>query len=348
MFRPIIGESPATISLKALLAKIAASPATTVLLVGESGTGKGLIAQQIHRASGRSTRHFETICCSALPETLLESELFGHEAGAFTDARRRKKGLVELANGGTLFLDEIGELSPALQVKLLHFLEERTCRRLGGTSDVRVDVRVIAATNRDLERAVADGQFRRDLYYRLNVLPVRVPPLRERMGDVPLLVAHFIARFNRQLGRTVEGITREGLAHLQASSWPGNIRELRNLVERAMLLSQRDLLAPEDFLLDSPAPSAHPRFELPPDGIDLGELEEDLLTQALARTHGNQTRAAELLGLTRHQIHYRLQKYGHLRAAGAERVPAPSRHRASAGDYGHGSGSDGRGLHAPV
>ena len=334
VFSRIIGESAAARSLKVLLAKIADSPATTVLLVGESGTGKGLIAQEIHDASRRSARRFETICCSALPETLLESELFGYEAGAFTDARRRKKGLLELADAGTVFLDEIGELSPCLQVKLLHFLEERTCKRLGGTSEVRVDVRVIAATNRDLERAIVEGAFRRDLYYRLNVLPVRVPPLSERTGDIPLLVDYFIAWFNRQLGKSVKGIEAQALAELQSSQWSGNIRELRNFVERAMLLSQADVLTPEDFLPDTSTPSRHRRFELPREGIDLEELEADLMAQALERTDGNQTRAAELLGLTRHQIHYRLQKHGSVPARAGSRAIASSTHRSFAREHG--------------
>ncbi|MGH7336561.1 MAG: sigma-54 interaction domain-containing protein, partial [Myxococcota bacterium] len=238
----MVGESQAIRVTKSLLAQIAASPATTVLLAGESGTGKGLIARELHDASRRGNRRFETICCSALPETLLESELFGYEEGAFTGARKRKQGLLELADGGTAFLDEIGETSRKLQVKLLGFLEERTFKRVGGTADLRVDVRVVAATNRDLERAVRDGAFRADLYYRLNVLPVRVPPLRERLDDIPLLVRHFVALFNRQLGRSVKSVAPEALERLQAYGWPGNIRELRNVIERAALLAEESLI----------------------------------------------------------------------------------------------------------
>ena len=305
-FERIVGDSSSIRATLGLLERIAESNASTVLLVGESGTGKGLAAKELHRASARAPHRFETICCSALPETLLESELFGHEAGAFTDARRRKKGLLEVADRGTIFLDEIAETSPTTQVKLLHFLEERRFKRVGGTSDIRVDVRIVAATNQNLERAVRAGAFRPDLYYRLGVLPVRIPALRERLDDVPLLAGHFIDVFNRQFGREVRGLAASSTEPLRGYGWPGNIRELRNLIERAMLLQSGDLLEPEQFL---PSESLAPRlFDLPAEGIDLEELENDLVTQALERTGGNRTRAAELLGLTRHQIHYRLQK----------------------------------------
>jgi transcriptional regulator with PAS, ATPase and Fis domain len=308
-FQRILGESSAIRATRRLLAKIAASPASTVLLVGESGTGKGLAAQELHRASARAPFRFETICCAALPETLLESELFGHEAGAFTDARRRKKGLLEIADRGTVFLDEIAETSRTIQVKLLHFLEERRFKRVGGTADVSVEVRIVAATNQNLEGAVRAGAFRADLYYRLGVLPVRMPALRERLEDVPLLAHHFIGMFNQQLGTAVRGLASGSAAQLQSYGWPGNIRELRNLIERAMLLSQDDALAPEAFLARDAGSSARGRLlELPAEGIDLEQLELDLVTQALERTGGNRTRAAELLGLTRHQIHYRIQK----------------------------------------
>ncbi len=295
-------------AVKALLAKLAASRAVTLLLRGESGTGKGLLAREIHAVSPRRARAFQHILCSALPETLLESELFGHEAGAFTDARRRKQGLVESADGGTVFLDEIGDMGHGLQVKLLRFLEERTFKRLGGTADIHVDVRVIAATNRDLERGLREGTFRPDLYYRLNVLPVWLPPLRERLDDVPLLAEHFIADLGRALGKRVRGLSPEAQAMLRAYAWPGNVRELKNMVERAMLLAEGEVLARRDFLSFS-APRARPaRFALPPEGIVLAELERDLLRQALERAQGNQTQAARLLGLTRHQIHYRLRR----------------------------------------
>jgi len=307
-FTNLVGESAAIHEIKALLGKIAASPSPTVLLLGESGTGKGLIAQEIHDHSPRASRPFQHILCSALPETLLESELFGHEPGAFTDARQRKKGLLELAQGGTVFLDEIGEISPALQVKLLRFLEERSFRRLGGTADLHVDVRVVAATNRDLERAVQEGSFRADLYYRLTVLPVRVPPLRERQGDVALLVRHFIALFNAQFGKRIAGISQGAMARLESHGWPGNVRELRNAVERAMLLSEGETLTREDLTALTVPQGPAAAVELPPEGIDLKQLERDLVRQALLRAKGNRSHAARLLGLSRHQLRYRLEK----------------------------------------
>ena len=295
--------------IKRLLEKIAASPDPTVLLLGESGTGKGLIAHELHHWGARRRRPFQSIICSALPETLLESELFGHEAGAFTDARQRKKGLLEMAAGGTVFLDEIGEISHALQLKLLHFLEERVFKRLGGTDDIRINVRVIAATNRDLDRAIQEHSFRPDLYYRLAVLPVQVPPLRERPGDVPLLVDHFIAVFNATFGKSIRGISRDALARLEDHGWPGNVRELRNAVERAMLLSEGSRLTIPDFEnVAAPLTSQRAAYELPPEGIDLRHLERDLVRQALARSRGNRTRAARLLGLSRHQLRSRLAK----------------------------------------
>jgi transcriptional regulator with PAS, ATPase and Fis domain len=248
--------------------------------------------------------------CAALPETLLESELFGHERGAFTDAKRERKGLFELADKGTVFLDEIGDMSQALQVKLLRFLEERALRRVGGSHDIRVDAQVVAATNRDLERAISRGNFRNDLYYRLCVLPVRLPALRDRTGDVELLVRHFIGCFNSQFDKRVGGVSANALHRLQAYPWPGNVRELRNLIERAVLLADDEELHSRDFV---PFPTTHraaEHFELPPDGLDLRRLERDLVAQAVARTGGNLTRAGWLLGLSRDQVRYRLQKFG--------------------------------------
>jgi len=291
-----------------LLAKIAASPASTVLLCGESGTGKGLMAEEIHAHSDRAGRPFQNITCGALPETLLESELFGHERGAFTDAKRQRKGLLEAADGGTVFLDEIGEVTPALQVKLLRFLEERAFKRIGGSADIRVDVRVIAATNRNLERAVREGLLREDLYYRLRVLPVRVPPLRERRGDVPQLAGHFVGVYNEAFGKRVRGLNRGARDRLNAHGWPGNVRELKNVIERAMLLSEGDLLTEGDLPPSLAHAAAVHQVELPAEGLDLGKLERDLLHQALHRSGGNRSRAARLLGLSRHQIRYRLQK----------------------------------------
>ncbi len=297
-------------AVKSLLAKIAASHASTVLLYGESGTGKGLMAEEIHSHSHRRARPFQSITCGALPETLLESELFGNERGAFTDAKRQRKGLIEVADGGTLFLDEIGEVTPALQVKLLRFLEERAFKRLGGSADVRVDVRVIAATNRNLERAVQDGLLREDLYYRLRVLPVRVPPLRERLADVPALAGHFIGAYNESFHKRVRGLSRGALDRLSAHGWPGNVRELKNVIEGAMLMAEGDHLTAEDLPASLSRSGRPHRCELPADGLDLAELEQDLLQQAMQRSSGNLTRAAALLGLSRHQMRYRLGKLG--------------------------------------
>ena len=309
-FDRIMGDSPAMKAIKTLLKKVAGSPGSTVLLTGESGTGKDLAAKVIHFNSSRAAGPFMNITCSALPEALLESELFGHERGAFTDARQLKKGLFELSDGGTVFLDEIGDMVPALQVKLLRVLEDKAFKRIGGSADIRVDVRVIAATNRNLEEAVQQGRFREDLYYRLQVLSVHLPPLRERTGDVPLLVNFYIDTFNREFRKTVRGASQEALRSLEKYGWPGNVRELRNAVERGMLLTEGEVLAPEDFGQVVPAGRMAGSFRLPPAGVNLEELERDLVMQALERSGGNQTRAATLLGLNRDQIRYRVEKFG--------------------------------------
>jgi two-component system, NtrC family, response regulator AtoC len=310
----IIGESEVMQRLKTLVRKVASSPGSTVLLTGESGTGKDLIAKVIHYSSSRSARPYLNVTCSALPETLLESELFGHERGAFTDARQQKRGLFEQADEGTVFLDEIGEMTPALQAKLLRFLEEKAFRRVGGTGDIRVDVRVIAATNRNLEEQVRTGRFRDDLYYRLNVLRVEVPPLRVRQDDLPLLAQYFIDMYSKEFKRPVKGLSQVAEAALRNYGWPGNVRELRNLVERAVLLCENDLLQPGDFeslhAARSSSGSGHGGFELPPEGVNLEDVEKSLVIQALERAGGNQTRAAALLGLHRDQIRYRVEKFG--------------------------------------
>jgi DNA-binding NtrC family response regulator len=308
-FDAIIGRAPAMSAVKALLARIAASPASTVLLTGETGTGKDLAAKAIHYHSDRAAKPFVNITCSALPEQLLESELFGHERGAFTDARQQKRGLFETADGGTVFLDEIGEMTPGLQSKLLRFLEEKTFKRVGGLADVRVDVRVIAATNRNLEDEVKAGRFREDLFYRLQVMPILLPPLRERRGDVVLLAEWYIDRYNREFRKRVRGLTPEAVATLDSHRWPGNVRELRNAIERAMLLTDRELLAPEDFSTLSRSMPAT-TFRLPPDGVNLEEVERQLLMQALERADGNQTHAGALLGINRDQVRYRIEKFG--------------------------------------
>ena len=234
----IVGESDAIKTVRGLLHKIGTSPASTVLLTGESGTGKDLAAKVLHYSSNRAAKPFMNITCSALPETLLESELFGHERGAFTGADRQKRGLIESADGGTVFLDEIGEMVPLLQAKLLRFLEEKTFKRVGGSTDIKVDVRVVAATNRSLEEEVKKGHFREDLYYRLNVMAVRLPLLRERREDIPRLINHYIDLFNTEFRKKIRGVSPTTLTALTAYAWPGNVRELRNAVERAALLAE--------------------------------------------------------------------------------------------------------------
>jgi transcriptional regulator with PAS, ATPase and Fis domain len=250
------------------------------------------------------------ITCSALPEPILESELFGHERGAFTDARSQKHGLLESADGGTVFLDEIGEMAPSLQAKLLRFLEEKTFKRVGGVADIRVDVRVIAATNRNLEDDVKKGRFREDLYYRLNVLPIVLPPLRTRVDDIPALVHYFVDAYNREFRKRVRGVSGDAMRRLTTYGWPGNIRELRNAVERAMLLVDGDELTAEQFPVASAGPTRLTEgVDLPATGIDLEQLERSLVVQALQRSGWNQTRAAGLLGLNRDQIRYRIEKF---------------------------------------
>jgi two-component system, NtrC family, response regulator AtoC len=309
-FDRIVGSSPALKTVKALLQKIASSPASTVLLSGESGTGKDLAAKVIHYNSSRAGKPFMNITCSALPDNLLESELFGHERGAFTGADRQKRGLLETADGGTVFLDEIGEMVPALQAKLLRFLEERTFKRVGGTADIHVDVRVVAATNRNLQEEVKAGKFREDLFYRLNVLPIVLPPLRDRADDIAVLVEFYLDAYNAEFKKKVRGVAPDALKRLQAHGWPGNIRELRNAVERAMLLTDGDTLTAGDFTIGG-AGAVHlgDRVELPASGIDLEQLERSLVVQALTRTGWNQTRASALLGLNRDQIRYRIEKF---------------------------------------
>ena len=309
-FDRIVGEGPTVVAVKALLKKVASSPASTVLLTGESGTGKDLAAKVLHYNSARASKPFMNITCSALPEALMESELFGHERGAFTGADRQKRGLFETADGGTVFLDEIGEMVPGLQAKLLRFLEEKTFRRVGGAVDIKVDVRVVAATNRNLREEVKQGKFREDLFYRLNVLPIAQPPLRERRDDIPRLVAFFVDSYNAEFKKHIRGVSPEAMTKLQAHGWPGNIRELRNAIERAMLLSDGPMLESSDFLAGAGAAvRLGEQVELPAAGIDLDQLERSLVVQALQRTGWNQTKAAALLGLNRDQIRYRIEKF---------------------------------------
>jgi two-component system, NtrC family, response regulator AtoC len=308
----VLGTSPGMLELVRMVERVAPAENTTVLIEGETGTGKGVIARLVHRLSPRAQQPFVNVTCTALAETIMESELFGHEKGAFTDARAMKRGLVELADHGTLFLDEIGELSPRLQGKLLQFIEDRTFRRVGGTRDLSVDTRIITATNRELQADVDAGKFRADLFYRLRVVPLRVPPLRERSSDIPELAKHFIASFSRDLGKKVQRIDPPALELLREYSWPGNVRELRNVIERSVLLADGPSLTvaalpPE---VRTPRQNGHAPVDIGPDGLDIEALERELLTEALRRAEGNRTTAGRLLGLSRHQIRNRLRKYG--------------------------------------
>ena len=317
----IVGESEEMRRIAKLVRKVAQGKAT-VLLQGESGTGKEVVAHAIHRQGPRADKPFTVINCAAIPEDLLESELFGFEEGAFTGAKRRKKGLLEVADEGTLFLDEIGEMAPKMQAKILRVLETRMLRRVGGTSDVKVDVRFIAASNRDLKEAVKNGTFREDLFYRLGVVVIDLPPLRERIQDLELFVPAFIDEFNRSMGRRITGVSSNALELMRRYTWPGNIRELRNVIERAMVLCEGEEIQPAHLpaelsdsygTLSRARPSAS-RPDLPPDGVSLEnvvtDLERRFVEQALERTDGNQTEAAELLSISRDQLRYRMEKYG--------------------------------------
>ncbi len=314
-FDRIIGQHPSMLELFDLINSVARSNTSTVFLRGETGTGKDLVAGVIHYNSDRAPRPFMNITCTAISETLLESELFGHEKGAFTDARFQKKGLFELADGGTVFLDEVGDMPPMLQAKLLHFLESRRFRRVGGAVEIPVDVRVIAATNRDIEKAIESGEFRRDLLYRLNVVPVFLPALRDRGDDVRLLADHFVAVYSREFKKAITGIDEVVYDKLATYAWPGNVRELRNVIERAVLLCKDQRIKSSDIVLGSgqKQPAAEEDLtglDMPPGGLDFSQLENKLLRQALARSGGNQTKAAKLLNLSRDTFRYRLEKHG--------------------------------------
>ncbi|MEW6131207.1 MAG: sigma-54 dependent transcriptional regulator [Acidobacteriota bacterium] len=371
-FDQIIGESPALREVIMLGKKVAESEVSSVLLQGESGTGKDLVAKAIHYASRRANQPFVAINCAAIPASLMESELFGYEKGAFTDAKARKEGMFEQAQGGTLFLDEIGEMELSLQAKLLRVLEEGAFRRVGGLKDIPLDVRVIVATNRDLKAESEAGKFRLDLYYRFSVILIEIPPLREREDDVLILANHYIEQFNKQFGKRIRGLSNEVVDLFLQYSWPGNVRELRNVIERVMILEDNDIitakylprgfdrgesapLAARDLSREIKAPTtmepavasvstggtqpssatafselskapesvdhaetANVAFSvtLPTEGIILEDLEMALVKQALERSNGNQTRAAELLGISRDQLRYRLKK---LEEAGLEK-----------------------------
>jgi len=314
----ILGRSPAIEEVRQLVDKVAATR-TTVLLTGESGTGKEVVARAIHDRGPRADQPFVAVNCGAIPEGLIESEFFGHQKGAFTGAAEARPGLFEVAGSGTLFLDEVGELPPQVQVKLLRALQERRIRRVGGTADIAVSARILAATNRDLAEDVAAGRFREDLYYRLNVIQVRLPPLRERREDLPEFCRHFVARFAADLGRAPPTLSAEAVRLLEDHAWPGNLRELGNVLERAVTLASGDLIGPEVLppALRLPGTAPTPGSdapELPPDGVDLqahlDAVERRVLEQALARTGGVKTEAARLLSMTFRSFRYRLAKFG--------------------------------------
>jgi DNA-binding NtrC family response regulator len=288
------------------LARVAARSNSTILIQGESGTGKELLARAIHAESPRSGGPFVAVSCAALAETLLESELFGHEKGAFTGAAGRRKGKFEAAHGGTLFLDEIGDISAKLQLDLLRVLETRRFDRLGGNEGVEVDVRIIAATNRDLARAVAEGRFREDLYYRLNVIPITLPPLRERREDLPLLVEHILERLGVEMGRRLDGISGDGLRLLMGHHWPGNVRELRNVLERAAVVAPGSLIEASDLGLVAPAAPAEGDGTL----VSLEEVERRHVGEVLRRTGGNVSQAARILDIDRVTLYHKMKKYG--------------------------------------
>jgi DNA-binding NtrC family response regulator len=309
----IVGDSAALREVFRLVEKIAPTN-STVLIRGESGTGKELVARAIHARSPRAGKPFFAVNCAAIPENLLESELFGHERGSFTGADARKAGLFEAATGSTLFLDEIGDLTHPLQGKILRALQEKEVKRVGGTESIPVDVRVVSATNRDLEAMMKAGQFREDLFYRLNVIPVVLPPLRERPSDVPALVESFLEKANASHGTAVSSIEPAALDLLVRSPWPGNVRQLESVVERAVLLCEGNTIGPDDLPLEirlSTAPSARPYgFEIPADGIDIEEFERQLIVQAMEKSGWIIARAARLLGLTYRTLQYRLEKFG--------------------------------------
>jgi len=325
----IVGESPVLRAILDLVDRVAEAP-VTVLITGESGTGKDLVAREIHERGSRSSGPFVAVGCAAMPANLLEAELFGYEKGAFTDAKIRKKGLLELGDRGTVFLDEIGLMPPDLQAKLLSVLESLTFRRVGGIADIRVDIRFVAATNEDLEAAVSTGRFRQDLYYRLNVVQLHIPPLRERGHDVLLIAQHFLKTYVERYGRSVDSLSPEAEGWLARHPFPGNVRELRNVIERAVLLCPGPQILPEDLALGTvskPREDASGgaalevtglgeiRVDIPPWGIALEDIERKVIERALVQSGGNITLAARLLHVSRDTLRYRIKKH---------RLPPPS------------------------
>jgi len=317
-FNSIIGESESIKKVFDVIAKIAKSDATTIFINGESGTGKDLTAKVIHYQSARAEKPFMEINCTALPDTLVESELFGHEKGAFTDAKAMKMGLFEMADRGTVFLDEIGDMQPSTQAKLLKVIENKAFKRIGGTKDIEVDVRIIAATNKDMGEEVRKGRFREDLFYRLKVIPITLPPLRERNNDILHLSRFFIDSFNLEFKKNVRGLNKETEKCFLEYHWPGNVRELKNVIERAMILESADYILTEHLPVElvtreiAPGEMGNLEMKIPPGGIDIESVEKELIRQALDSTRGNQTRAARLLKLSRDTLRYRMQKFGFL------------------------------------
>jgi two-component system response regulator AtoC len=313
--RAVIAQSPSMREVMNFVRRVSVSEATTILLEGENGTGKDLVAKTLHYESTRQAEPFIAINCAAIPDSLLESELFGYEKGAFTDARSQKRGIFELADKGTLFLDEIGEIPLMLQAKLLRVLEEQTFRRLGGLKDIHLDLRVIAATNKNLREAVKEGAFRQDLYFRLNVIQILIPPLRDRAEDIIPLTRFFIEHYNRKFKRNIEGATAAAEKLLATHDWPGNVRELRNAIERAMILEESSLITPPSL----PIAISHPETGtvlpvpastgIPSEGLSLEDNEKNLLVRALEKTNGNQTQAARLLRITRDTLRYKMKKF---------------------------------------
>jgi len=306
----IVGRSPRMKEVVDVLKRISSSPAT-VMIRGESGTGKELVARAIHYNSPRKSRPFTALNCAAIPENLFESELFGHEPGAFTGANSRREGLVEMSNGGTLFLDEIGDMPMTMQSKLLRVLQSREVRRVGGKETFKVDVRIISATNKDLEQEVEQGHFREDLYYRLNVVFIELPALRERSEDIPVLVEHFLHKYNTEFGKRIREIRPDALQALVDYRWPGNVRQLEALIERAILLSDGDVIMHRDIvrLLPNRKPESRSLFDLPEDGLDFENLEKELILKAMKRTGGVATKAAKLLRMNYKAFLYRLEKF---------------------------------------
>jgi DNA-binding NtrC family response regulator len=310
-FGRIVGKSQAIRDVISIADRICKSDTTIILIQGETGTGKDLLARAIHYESTRRDKPFMEITCTALPITLLESELFGHEKGAFTDAKARRKGLLELADGGTVFLNEVGQMEAALQAKLLSVMEHKAFRRVGGKEEINIDVRIIGATNTDLKAKVEEGTFREDLYYRLHVLPVFIPPLRERREDIMLLAHFFLEQFSREFRKEIEGFSEAVAEYLVDYDWPGNVRELRNTIERAIILGNEKIITPELLPPEMRQQKVvDATYELPKDGIALEEVEKQLIKQALDMTEWNQSGAAQLLRLGRGALQYRMKKHG--------------------------------------